>query len=45
MGTRKKSVDYFREFRVCEHNFYWIIRIIPMRIIGECFCEKGYYDY
>ena len=43
MGTRKKGVDYFQEFRVCERNFYWIIRkfrIILMRIIGGCFCER-----
>ena len=34
-------MDYFREFRVCERNFYWIIHIILMRIIGGCFCERG----
>ena len=40
-GGSLKSVDYFLEFKVCERNFYWIIRISLMRIIGGCFCERG----
>ena len=28
-------------FRICERNFYWIVRIIRMRIIGGYICERG----